>query len=280
MRVPSSTRTMSALNLDRLAGLYDKKDWQSCKKELVNLKLELAKENLFLPTSNREKSIFARNVFEYGVLVSIQTSDIEAFARYASQVVPFYHDSALAPSPRMGMVTALNLLYLLSDNRIAEFHTALESVPEKSLFEKDPHVVWVMSLEQNVMEGAFDKVASMIQSCAFPEFSYFMKIVMTMVRNEIATCAEKVYTTIPLANATSLLYLQNSKETEALAAERGWTIKEGILHFPSESNVVDNEDAMMLDEEQQLELPPTADKHTIQSVRQLLQYAAEMEQIV
>ncbi|WBW74010.1 19S proteasome regulatory subunit Rpn12 [Schizosaccharomyces osmophilus] len=271
---------MSALNLDRLAGFYDKKDWQSCKKELVNLKLGLAKENLFLPTSNREKSIFARNVFEYGVLVSIQTSDIEAFARYASQVVPFYHDSALAPSPRMGMVTALNLLYLLSDNRIAEFHTALESVPEKSLFEKDAHVVWVMSLEQNVMEGAFDKVASMIHSCAFPEFSYFMKIVMTMVRNEIASCAEKVYTTIPVSNATSLLYLPNAKETEALAAERGWIIKEGILHFPSESSTVDNEDAMMLDEDQQLELPPTADKHTIQSVRQLLQYAAEMEQIV
>lgn len=180
----------------------------------------------------------------------------------------------------MGLVTGLNLLYLLSENRIAEFHTALESVPDKSLFERDPYVEWVISLEQNVMEGAFDKVASMIRSCNFPEFSYFMKIVMSMVRNEIATCAEKVYSEIPLSNATSLLYLENTKETEKLAEERGWDIRDGVIYFPKEANALETEDGMLIDEEDELELPPTASKHTISSIRQLLSYTSELEQIV
>ncbi|CAB46777.2 26S proteasome regulatory subunit rpn12 [Schizosaccharomyces pombe] len=270
---------MSTLDLNHLADLYDRKDWNACKKELLKLKVELAKQNLFVPTSDKEKASFARNVFEYGVLVSIQTCDIESFARYASQVIPFYHDS-LVPSSRMGLVTGLNLLYLLSENRIAEFHTALESVPDKSLFERDPYVEWVISLEQNVMEGAFDKVASMIRSCNFPEFSYFMKIVMSMVRNEIATCAEKVYSEIPLSNATSLLYLENTKETEKLAEERGWDIRDGVIYFPKEANALETEDGMLIDEEDELELPPTASKHTISSIRQLLSYTSELEQIV
>ncbi|EEB06164.1 19S proteasome regulatory subunit Rpn12 [Schizosaccharomyces japonicus yFS275] len=271
---------MADFDLKTLNELYEQKNWDGCKTELLRLKIVLARNDLLLPTDQEDTSCFARNVYEYGALVSVQIADIDSFARYANQVMPFYYCPSLAPSPRMGLVMALKMLYLLSENRIAEFHTALESMPDKTLFENDTYVKWVMSLEQNVMEGAFDKVARSINECNVLEFSYFMNIVMSMVRNEIASCAEKVYSTLPLTNATSLLFLKGTAETERLAAERNWTVKNGMITFPKETQT-DSYD-MDMDEESTSDLNLLDPKHdaAVKNIRQLLGYTAELEQIV
>lgn len=51
----------------------------------------------------------------------------------------------------------LNLLFLLSQNRVAEFHTELELLPPE-LIQSDPYIRHPLALEQYLMEGSYNKI--------------------------------------------------------------------------------------------------------------------------
>ena len=70
-------------------------------------------------------------MLELGVFLSIKQGDEAAFERNYVQLRVYYGDARglLPPSDQEATVTALNLLRLLVQNRIAEFHTELEVVP-------------------------------------------------------------------------------------------------------------------------------------------------------
>ena len=48
----------------------------------------------------------------------------------------------------------LNLLCLLAQNRVAEFHTELERLPANEI-ENNVYIRHPVSLEQNIMEGSY-----------------------------------------------------------------------------------------------------------------------------
>ena len=66
----------------------------------------------------------ARNTFEIAALLSVQTSDIERFQRHVAQLRPFYAQPTVN-SNRRSTVIGLNLLFLLVENCLAEFHSNL-----------------------------------------------------------------------------------------------------------------------------------------------------------
>lgn len=51
----------------------------------------------------------------------------------------------------------LNLLFLLSQNRVAEFHTELELLPADQI-QSNVYIRHPLSLEQYLMEGSYNKV--------------------------------------------------------------------------------------------------------------------------
>jgi 26S proteasome regulatory subunit N12 len=51
----------------------------------------------------------------------------------------------------------LNLLFLLSQNRVAEFHTELELLPA-DIIQTNKFVRHPLALEQNLMEGRYNKI--------------------------------------------------------------------------------------------------------------------------
>lgn len=51
----------------------------------------------------------------------------------------------------------LNLLFLLSQNRVAEFHTELELLPY-DIVQTNPYIRHSVALEQYLMEGSYNKV--------------------------------------------------------------------------------------------------------------------------
>ena len=71
----------------------------------------------------------AREILEHGALVSVKTMDIPAFERYVAQLKIYYSDLAgtLPASQRQHPILGLNLLRLLAQNRIAEFHTEVRA---------------------------------------------------------------------------------------------------------------------------------------------------------
>jgi hypothetical protein len=107
-----------------------------------------------------EELLVAREILEHGALLSIRQMDIPAFERYVAQLKVYYSDaSILTPSQRQFPILGLNLLRLLAQNRIAEFHTELELIPTE-LQHANIYIKYPAQLEQHIMEGSYHKVLS------------------------------------------------------------------------------------------------------------------------
>ena len=85
----------------------------------------------------------------------------------------------------------LNLLCLLAQNRVAEFHTELERLPANEI-ENNVYIRHPVSLEQNIMEGSYNKDLLAKGNVPAESYNFFLDILMDTVRNEIASCLEKV----------------------------------------------------------------------------------------
>lgn len=89
-------------------------------------------------------------------------------------------------------------------------------------------------LERSLMEGSYSRVwqlCSNSQSLPRPEFAFFVSTLVGTVRNEIASCQERSYATLPLSNARTLLFFNEENEVVAFATARGWHIASNIIHF-------------------------------------------------
>ena len=85
----------------------------------------------------------------------------------------------------------LILLCLLAQNRVAEFHTELERLPANEI-ENNVYIRHPVSLEQNIMEGSYNKDLLAKGNVPAESYNFFIDILMDTVRNEIASCLEKV----------------------------------------------------------------------------------------
>lgn len=118
---------------------------------------------MFLPTSNtnasKQELLLARDILEIGVQWSIASNNIPSFERYMAQLKCYYFDynSCLSESAFKYQLLGLNLLFLLSQNRVAEFHTELELLPADHI-QTDVYIRHPLSIEQYLMEGSYNKV--------------------------------------------------------------------------------------------------------------------------
>ena len=110
------------------------------------------------PRIEKAECILAREVYENAVLISVEKEDIEGFERNFTIVKTYYDEfnGILPESQRKYSILGLYLLYLLSFNKISEYHTEIELIPFEELdnvFIKVP-----MSLEQYFVEGSYNKI--------------------------------------------------------------------------------------------------------------------------
>jgi len=231
---------MSRIN--EVASLYKqlKAEWgashpnlSKCEKLLADLKLELT-QFVFLPTSNatatKQELLLARDVLEIGVQWSIAANDIPSFERYMAQLKCYYFDykNQLPDSAFKYQLLGLNLLFLLSQNRVAEFHTELELLPADHL-QNDVYIRHPLSIEQYLMEGSYNKIFLAKGNVPAKNYNFFMDILLDTIRGEIAVCLESAYEKISLKDAARMLYLQTPEAVQEFAAKRKW--KSGRDHF-------------------------------------------------
>ncbi|XP_011692470.1 PREDICTED: 26S proteasome non-ATPase regulatory subunit 8 isoform X2 [Wasmannia auropunctata] len=158
---------MKMAALEDVVALYQnlKREWtrtpcnlKKCGELLNQLKIGLT-HLMFLPTSNSTASqnelLIARDILEIGAQWSIATEDIPSFERYMAQLKCYYFDykSGLMESAYKYQLLGLNLLFLLSQNRVAEFHTELELLPSDQI-QSNVYIRHPLSLEQYLMEDA------------------------------------------------------------------------------------------------------------------------------
>ncbi len=135
----------------QLSAAWDNKDVETVGRLLPQMKVLLLNLS-FLPTGSAQdvdirELVLARNTLEIGALWSIEKQDIPSFHRYVAQLKCYYFDysATLDESPYMYQVLGLNLLSLLAQNRLAEFHTELELLPVDKL--KDVYIKYPISLD-------------------------------------------------------------------------------------------------------------------------------------
>lgn len=243
-------------------------DLTKCGQLLTQLKLGLIESGLLFPqgSPNTSDLEITREILEVGAFWSIRTKDISSFDRYYAQLQTFYTDYAgtLSASPRESPLQGLNLLRLLTQNRIAEFHTTIEGLPASSI--ASPYIQHTVNLERWLMEGSYSKVWN-ARSEPLPgyeqEYGYFMESLMGTIRDEIASCGENAYENLPLNDAATLLFFNSPNELLRFAQKRGWVI-----------NLSAQTITFTKKREEKLVIPK---KEIITSV---LQYARELEQIV
>lgn len=81
----------------------------------------------------------------------------------------------LPESAFMYQLLGLNLLFLLSQNRVAEFHTELERL-SVDVIRADPYVKHPLALEQYLMEGSYNKIfLAKVKSIVFKRRQVYCK---------------------------------------------------------------------------------------------------------
>lgn len=171
--------------------------------------------------------ILARDVLEYAVISAVKRNDAASFERNFAQLRPYYLDvrGGIPPSQQEALFAGLFLLTLLVQNRIAEFHMAVELLPNEGQVVSSPEVAQVLQLESWLMEGAYNKVLSARSSPASPYYIPLLDRLSMTVRDEIASCSEAAYSgAMPVTEAARLLRFNTPQELSTYAQARGWKL--------------------------------------------------------
>lgn len=200
----------------------------------VDLQISLLKIS-YLPTdtqASKEELKIAREVLEIGAEYSVLTQNIQSFERYISQLKCYYYDYN-SDSPNKYKLLGLNLLFLLSQNRVAEFHTELELLPT-DIIKSNDFIKHPLALEQYLMEGRYNKLFAAKGNSPAECYNFFIDILLDTVRNEIGACLEQAYERISIAEAGKRLNLSGKDEVEKFGQKRKWNLgADNCYHFSS-----------------------------------------------
>ncbi|EED12397.1 proteasome regulatory particle subunit (RpnL), putative [Talaromyces stipitatus ATCC 10500] len=238
----------------------DQKKLTNAVEVLSRAKRTLLQQNVLFPSADTPAQTLsqAREILELGAITSLRLMDSASFIRYYQQLQPFYdfeQEASLSSSSQQqrdaaktsqrSKITGLYLLLLLSSGDTSQFHTVLEGlIVEASLegrsVEDDPFIRYPVELERSLMEGSYDKVWRATKSSEVPteDFGLFSNVLVGTIRREIADCSETAYQSLPISNAKDLLFLESEGAVVQFAQERGWSLKDGRIYFPAQTDVV------------------------------------------
>jgi 26S proteasome regulatory subunit N12 len=107
-----------------------------------------------------------------GECLTVRDAEREADREFSDQ---------LPPSPREYPLIGLNLIRLLTQNRIGDFHTTLETLPPNVLGE-NPFIQHPVHLERWLMEGSYNKVWQEREAAPSEEYKFFVDSLMETIR--------------------------------------------------------------------------------------------------
>lgn len=187
--------------------------------------------------ASQQELVIARDVLEIGTEYSVAVHDIQAFERYMSQLKCYYYDykNQIPESQNKYKLLGLNLLFLLSQNRVAEFHTELELLP-CDIIKSNKFIQHPLALEQCLMEGRYNKLFMAKGNSPAECYNFFIDILLDTVRNEIGACLEKAYERISVHEAAKRLNLPSKDAVQKFGQKRNWNLgPDGFYHFSSET---------------------------------------------
>jgi 26S proteasome regulatory subunit N12 len=176
----------------------------------------------------------------------------------------FYYnelDTVLPVSTKKNSVLGLYLLYLLSQNKISEFHSVLQSIPTAD--HADLYINVPVSLEQHFVDGNYSKVLA-TKNVPLEDYNFFINRFINTVRSEIAKSAKVAYSKLTVKDACEIFMLNSVDELkEFVSNEPNMSVENGKVVFAVDQNAND-----------QNAIP------AVKMMYQVLDYALELEKIV
>lgn len=220
----------AAEELKKLKIAYDAADTTKCEALLKTLKRLLTSFPTYLfPSANSvtrgEELMVAREVLEFGALVSARRKDLDDFEYYFHQLQVYYSDvlpSDLPESPRYMMILGLNLVRLLVVSRIAQFHTELEKINRAG--DKSQYIRFAVLLERCLMEGSYKKLLNSRRQAPSNEYIPVVEMLEQTVRNEVARCIPQSYNVLSIQAAQTILMLPSTQNVLEVGREEGWEL--------------------------------------------------------
>jgi len=206
--------------------------------------------------------------FECAVLFSVDCNDKESFQRYMSSLRPLYtmqSDQDAISSELKCIILGINLLNLLVENKLSEFHCELELLDDSHL--NHPAILFCTQLDQHLMMGSYDQVLLAAAKPPTEYYIFFLKSLMKTVRINIGDGITAAYRNLSIPTATKLLMFQTDEETLAFIEENYPT---WLVDLSTKLIIIQNKAVEVKSEE----IP------SLKLINQQLTYASEIERIV
>ena len=154
----------------------------------------------------------AREVYEYSTFLAVEKEDIEAFERNFTIVKTYYDEfeKILPPSQKKYSILGLYLLYLLSFNKISEYHTEIELIPFQEL--NNVYIKVPISLESHFVEGSYNKILISKQNVPMKAYQFFIDKFVDAIRYEVARSAERAYESLGIKDMGNMFMIKNNDE--------------------------------------------------------------------
>jgi 26S proteasome regulatory subunit N12 len=207
------------------------------KNHLENIKQELILLNTLPTTSEQIPNIIEINlalkIFEAEMEYYLEKDDEEGFEKSYLSSKHYYQYST--DINKKLYYKGLFLLYLISNNRITEYHFELEYLNLIELMNND--ISFVIEVEHSISEGNFNKLLYLHQTNTNRNYIFYLKKLSSSLKFQIAKSAEKSYSSLTLKEVLSLLMINNEKELESFInlnkrkSNINWIIQDGKVFF-------------------------------------------------
>ncbi|CDW84633.1 UNKNOWN [Stylonychia lemnae] len=183
-----------------------------------------------------KECILAREVYEYATFLSVEKQDILEYEHHMSILKTYYdefkqelrfiaiYSGVIPPSQKMYAILGLYLLYLLSYNKISEYHTEIELIPIEE--QQNVYITVPVSLEQHFVEGSYNKILTQKQNVPLEAYHFFINKFVDAIRFEIARSAERAYESLSLRDTQKIFMIDNQQDL--LSFINGNSGKEGV----------------------------------------------------
>lgn len=161
--------------------------------------------------STIEYNTIASQALELGVLLSVADEDLDSFARNVAQLKSYYSllsssSSTSTSTDQKCHILGLNLMYLLVENNLSEFHSELEFISNDTIQSSSKYITFPINIERQLMVGSYDEVLQAFKSnIPDPSYTFFIDNLLQTVRDSIADCVEVSYKSLKMKDAVEIM---------------------------------------------------------------------------
>ncbi|PPS94439.1 hypothetical protein GY17_00003508 [Cryptosporidium hominis] len=242
-------------------------------KEMKILLIELPSLSLSSKEIDLTELVIARDVLEISALVSVRKKDLFGFERDFLNLQRYYidYESILAKSENQDIIKGLYLLYLLSCDKISDFHIALEIIPPND--QENKFISFSKKLELYLLDGNYSKIMQMQSTLPTPDYQIFFKELIDTCREKVAKCIECSYDKISIDKLKSMMRFSTNEELISF-------INEMSPNSNKEQVNSSNVQWKLIDNAVYFEKKTSSSSNNLDLISNALGYAIELERII